>query len=146
MRGHDNRIECAVFVPMASIPAVRELVAQVIKTSPAICFVANIPPNLTFQTGNAQTAKVDSLGISFVMTGSRDKTIKLWDALRGMCLWTFVGHHHFSFCFGIRLMTTQRLDTMVGSKVSHSTLAESFSYQRLMTTRCVCGIWRRADA
>lgn len=30
MRGHDNRIECAVFVPQASIPAVRELVALVI--------------------------------------------------------------------------------------------------------------------
>jgi len=26
------------------------------------------------------------------MTASRDKTIKLWDALRGQCLWTFVGH------------------------------------------------------
>ncbi|KJA21636.1 hypothetical protein HYPSUDRAFT_67562 [Hypholoma sublateritium FD-334 SS-4] len=71
MRGHDNRIECAVFVPQASIPAVRELVA--------------LPANV-------QSAKVDSLGISFVLTGSRDKTIKLWDALRGQCLWTFVGH------------------------------------------------------
>jgi hypothetical protein len=30
MRGHDNRIECAVFVPQTSIPAVRELVALVI--------------------------------------------------------------------------------------------------------------------
>ena len=30
MRGHDNRIECAVFVPMVSIPAIRELVALVI--------------------------------------------------------------------------------------------------------------------
>jgi len=29
MRGHDNRIECAVFVPMVSIPAIRELVALV---------------------------------------------------------------------------------------------------------------------
>ncbi|KAF8164844.1 dynein regulator [Crassisporium funariophilum] len=71
MRGHDNRIESAVFVPQASIPAVRELVA--------------LPANV-------QSAKVDSLGISFVMTASRDKTIKLWDALRGQCLWTFVGH------------------------------------------------------
>ena len=44
MRGHDNRIECAVFVPMASIPAVRELVAQVIKNSPDIYFIANIFP------------------------------------------------------------------------------------------------------
>ncbi|KAJ3505202.1 hypothetical protein NLJ89_g7541 [Agrocybe chaxingu] len=71
MRGHDNRIECAVFVPQASIPAVRELVA--------------VPATV-------QSSKVDQLGISFVLTGSRDKTIKLWDALRGQCLWTFVGH------------------------------------------------------
>ncbi|KIJ96937.1 hypothetical protein K443DRAFT_10254 [Laccaria amethystina LaAM-08-1] len=71
MRGHDNRIECAVFVPPVSIPSVRELVA--------------VPSTV-------QSAKVDSLGISFVLTGSRDKTIRLWDALRGQCLWTFVGH------------------------------------------------------
>lgn len=35
LRGHDNRIECAVFVQQASIPAVRELVALVL----AIIFV-----------------------------------------------------------------------------------------------------------
>ncbi|KAG6896964.1 hypothetical protein C0992_005025 [Termitomyces sp. T32_za158] len=70
MRGHDNRVESAVFVPKISIPAVRELVAQ-----PA----------------SASSAKVDSLAVSFVMTASRDKTIKLWDSLRGLCLWTFVG-------------------------------------------------------
>ncbi|KAG5717873.1 Nuclear distribution protein PAC1 [Termitomyces sp. T112] len=71
MRGHDNRVESAIFVPAASIPAVRELVAQ-----PA----------------SAVSAKVDSLAVSFVMTASRDKTIKLWDSIRGLCLWTFVGH------------------------------------------------------
>ena len=31
MRGHDNRIECTVFVHMVSIPAIRELVALVTK-------------------------------------------------------------------------------------------------------------------
>jgi platelet-activating factor acetylhydrolase IB subunit alpha len=31
MRGHDNRVESAVFVPAVSIPAVRELVAQVLQ-------------------------------------------------------------------------------------------------------------------
>ncbi|KAH9947606.1 dynein regulator [Amylocystis lapponica] len=71
MRDHDNFVECAVFVPAIATPAVRELVAM-----PA----------------NAQSSKVDSLAISFAMTGSRDKTIKLWDALRGRCLWTFIGH------------------------------------------------------
>ena len=29
MRGHDNRIECAVFVPLVSIPSVQELMAVV---------------------------------------------------------------------------------------------------------------------
>ena len=29
------------------------------------------------------------------MTASRDKTIKLWDALRGQCLWTFVSRFLF---------------------------------------------------
>ncbi|KAF9040662.1 dynein regulator [Panaeolus papilionaceus] len=71
MRGHDNRIECVSFIPVAAIPAIRELVAM--------------PPT-------AATSKIDALGISFVVTGSRDKTIKVWDALRGQCLWTFVGH------------------------------------------------------
>jgi WD40 repeat protein len=47
-------------------------------------------PLAPVQPANAQSLKVDSLGISFVMTASRDKTIKLWDALRGQCLWTFV--------------------------------------------------------
>jgi WD40 repeat protein len=35
-------------------------------------------------------AKLDQMGITFVATGSRDKTIKIWDAIRGICLWTFV--------------------------------------------------------
>ncbi|KAG6817003.1 hypothetical protein H0H87_000898 [Tephrocybe sp. NHM501043] len=71
MRGHDNRVESAVFVPAASIPAVRELVAQ---------------------PGSATLSKADSLAVSFAMTASRDKTIKLWDSIHGHCLWTFVGH------------------------------------------------------
>lgn len=47
--------------------------------------------NLIFiQPATAQTAKLDSLAVSFVMTASRDMTIKLWDAIKGRCLWTFV--------------------------------------------------------
>ncbi|KAI0760239.1 dynein regulator [Fomes fomentarius] len=71
MRGHENTVECAAFVPLAAAPSIRELISQ-----PA----------------TSQTSKVDALGLSFVVTGSRDKTIKLWDALRGQCLWTFNGH------------------------------------------------------
>ncbi|KIM71777.1 hypothetical protein PILCRDRAFT_830134 [Piloderma croceum F 1598] len=77
MRGHDNVVEVAVFVPSISIPAVRDLVA--------------IP-------ASAQTSKIDSMGVTFVATGSRDKTVRIWDGLRGQCLWTFfskVGHDNW---------------------------------------------------
>jgi len=74
MRGHEHVVEVAVFAPSVAIPALRDLVAL-----PA----------------SAHTSKVDSMAISFVATGSRDKTIKIWDALRGQCLWTFVGHDNW---------------------------------------------------
>jgi platelet-activating factor acetylhydrolase IB subunit alpha len=48
--------------------------------------------SLCSQKEAGPTAKLDAMGITFVATGSRDKTIKLWDALRGICLWTFVRH------------------------------------------------------
>jgi len=34
----------------------------------------------------------DNANISYAATASRDKTIKIWDALRGQCLHTLVGH------------------------------------------------------
>ncbi|KAF8576683.1 dynein regulator [Ramaria rubella] len=74
MRGHENVVEVAVFIPPVSLPAVRDLVAR---------------------PSTALTAKIDALGVSFVVTGSRDKTVKLWDALTGQCLWTFVGHDNW---------------------------------------------------
>ncbi|KAF8507649.1 dynein regulator [Hysterangium stoloniferum] len=74
MRGHENIVLTAVFAPSICLPAIRELVAR-----PA----------------NSLTAKIDALGVAFVLTGSRDKTIKLWDALSGQCLWTFIGHDNW---------------------------------------------------
>ncbi|KAI0747685.1 WD40-repeat-containing domain protein [Daedaleopsis nitida] len=71
MRGHENTIEYAVFLPAAAAPSIRELISQ---------------------AATSQIAKVDALGLSFVVTGSRDKTIKLWNALHGQCLWTFNDH------------------------------------------------------
>ena len=35
---------------------------------------------------------MDAVAIAYAATASRDKTIKLWDALRGQCLHTLVGH------------------------------------------------------
>jgi platelet-activating factor acetylhydrolase IB subunit alpha len=55
--------------------------------TPGILTLITLRP---MQPANPRSAKVDALGVAFVATGSRDKAIKIWDALTGQCLWTFV--------------------------------------------------------
>lgn len=70
-RGHDNVVEAAQFCPPHSAPAIRELLAlKGLGSSPA-------PPGTS---------------IVFAVTASRDKTVRIWDAIRGQCLYTLVGH------------------------------------------------------
>ncbi|CAJ0918669.1 19262_t:CDS:2 [Entrophospora sp. SA101] len=72
-RGHDHVVECAIFAPIASYPLVRELIG-----------VDKDPK------GN----KDQPIPGQYIVTGSRDKTIKLWDST-GQCLRTFVGHDNW---------------------------------------------------
>jgi len=72
LRDHDSVVESAVFVPPNAIEYIRQLVE--------------------FTPPGGDSAKTNALSVALVMTASRDKTIKLWDALRGICLWTFKGH------------------------------------------------------
>ncbi|KAL1915652.1 uncharacterized protein VTP21DRAFT_6411 [Calcarisporiella thermophila] len=68
-RGHENVVETAMFAPVASYPFIRELVGI---------------------TGNVKEQPPGQ----YIVTGSRDKTIKLWDAT-GQCLHTFIGHDNW---------------------------------------------------
>ncbi|KAF9020225.1 dynein regulator [Hymenopellis radicata] len=70
-RGHDNVVEAAQFCPPHAVAAIRELVA------------------LKAPSG-AQA--VGQASIVFAVTAARDKTVKIWDAVRGQCLHTLVGH------------------------------------------------------
>ncbi|GAA5911118.1 Pac1p [Sporobolomyces salmoneus] len=74
-RGHENVVEVAVFAPVASYPAIRELAG------------------ISAPTGRA-AAEAKAVGL-FAATGSRDKTIKIWDAVSGQCLKTLVGHDNW---------------------------------------------------
>lgn len=67
--GHDNDLECCIFAPPASYVYLAAL-AGLKKSPPA--------------TSSAE----------FVLTGGRDKTIKLWD-FRGTLIKTFVGHNNW---------------------------------------------------
>ncbi|GAA6047603.1 hypothetical protein JCM3770_001585 [Rhodotorula araucariae] len=74
LRGHEHVVEAAVFAPVAAYPAIRELAGI---TAPA-----------------GRSAEAKTVG-AFAATGSRDKTIKLWDAVSGQCLKTLVGHDNW---------------------------------------------------
>ncbi|UOH80908.1 nuclear distribution protein PAC1 [Cryptococcus neoformans] len=74
LRGHEHVVECAVFAPVNAYPAIREL--------------AGLKPPAPGDT------RAKSPGV-YVATGSRDKTVKLWDALSGQCLRTFIGHDNW---------------------------------------------------
>ncbi|KDQ61138.1 hypothetical protein JAAARDRAFT_32141 [Jaapia argillacea MUCL 33604] len=70
LRGHDNVIEVVVFAPVAAYPAIREL--------------AGLPSTDRSKRPGA-----------FVATGSRDKTIKLWDSQSGQLLRNLAGHDNW---------------------------------------------------
>jgi len=72
-RGHDHRLEVAVFAPANAAPAIREL--------------AGMAPE-------ARELK-DRAASAFIATGSRDKTIKIWDTQTGQCLKTLIGHDNW---------------------------------------------------
>ncbi|KAF9246371.1 WD40-repeat-containing domain protein [Melanogaster broomeanus] len=70
LRGHDHQVEVVVFAPVASYNAIREL--------------AGVP----------NTDRVKRPG-AYVATGSRDKTIKLWDTQSGQLLKNLAGHDNW---------------------------------------------------
>jgi WD40 repeat protein len=78
LRGHDHVVEAVVFAPLAAYPALREL--------------AGMP-------SNAKEEK-STHGL-FVATGSRDKTVKIWDTVSGQCIKTLSGHEWVSSSFQI---------------------------------------------
>ncbi|KAJ3343043.1 protein with putative role during mitosis [Gonapodya sp. JEL0774] len=78
LRDHEHVVECAVFAPVAANPVLRELAG--VKS-----------PNGTDQPA----IDVSAPAAQFVVSGSRDKTIKLWDVMTMQCVHTFIGHDNW---------------------------------------------------
>uniref|UniRef100_T1I273 WD_REPEATS_REGION domain-containing protein n=1 Tax=Rhodnius prolixus TaxID=13249 RepID=T1I273_RHOPR len=69
LRGHDHVVECIGWAPESSYSAVNE-------------------------AAGADNKKGAYEG-PFLASGSRDKTIKVWDVSRGICLFTLEGHDNW---------------------------------------------------
>ena len=79
---------------------------------------------------------------AYVATGSRDKTIKLWDTQSGQMLKNLVGV--FWRCTEKWLMSlSARPDMTIGFEPSSSTPRGNFYFRRLTTRRYACGSCRR---
>jgi platelet-activating factor acetylhydrolase IB subunit alpha len=72
MVGHENYNECCAFAPPASYQFLAPLAGF----------------------GKRLSMSMSTHGADFMATGSRDKTIKVWDS-RGVCLMTLVGHDNW---------------------------------------------------
>ncbi|KAI8803524.1 nuclear distribution protein PAC1 [Cladochytrium replicatum] len=72
LRGHEHVVECIAFAPISSYAAIRELTGIEIKGS----------------------KDQQSPGL-FMASGSRDKTIKIWDTTTMQCLFTMTGHDNW---------------------------------------------------
>ncbi|RHZ81437.1 hypothetical protein Glove_120g198 [Diversispora epigaea] len=72
-RGHDHVVECAIFAPADAIPYIREMIGLVV---------------------DQKDKKDQILPGQYIVTGSRDKTIKIWDST-GQCVKTLVSHDNW---------------------------------------------------
>lgn len=109
LRGHEHVVECATFAPVAAYGPIRELTG--LQAAPG-------------ERGKSPGA--------MVATGSRDKTIRIWDAVSGQCLRVLVGAYMGT--------TDSRTATTTGYEHLSSTPAESICSPHQTTRHCECGI------
>lgn len=132
-RGHDHVVECAEFVPLNAYPSIREL--------------AQLP--MTMHARSNQSGY-------FVMTGCRDRVIRLFDA-DGRLLWSFVSANtltHDCALYGRKNMVkltffgsiadntrkSHREGMRTGYDPSFFILQESSSSRPRTIARSACGI------
>lgn len=80
MKDHDHSVECIAWSPDTALQSITEATQSNSEGSKGQ-FNSN-------NTGNARTGP-------FLISGSRDRTIKIWDVSIGVCLFTLIGHDNW---------------------------------------------------
>lgn len=81
LRGHENVVETAEFAPVVSYAVIRQMTG--ITVSPNNQYEDDCSFCVPQASPTDERAKQPGC---FVATGSRDKTIRIWDGLSGQCL------------------------------------------------------------
>lgn len=72
LRDHDHVVECIAWAPESATPAIQEAAKS-----------------------DGESSNKSGLVGPFLASGSRDKTIRVWDVTSGVCLFTLVGHDNW---------------------------------------------------
>lgn len=89
LRGHDHVVECVVFVPVNAYEYLRELVGY------QGMVVASPTPDGKPLNSSKQVKVAAQAPGQYVVSGSRDKTLKLFDVATQQLLHTFNGHDNW---------------------------------------------------
>ncbi|KAL4647617.1 lissencephaly-1 B-like [Arapaima gigas] len=110
MHGHDHNVSSVAIMPNGDhiVSASRDKTIKMWEVATGYCvktftghreWVRMVRPNqdgtLIASCSNDQTTKKSGKPGPFLLSGSRDKTIKMWDVSTGMCLMTLVGHDNW---------------------------------------------------
>lgn len=135
LRGHDHQVETVCFAPLVSYGAIRELAGIPVGFLPLRQRVELI------MSSCQNTDRTKRPGV-YVATGSRDKTIKLWDTQSGQMLKNLASKLHFN---DVSANGCSRLDMTTGCGRSCSTLLENCYSLRRTTRRYECGSFPLVD-
>ena len=89
MRGHDHVIECCAFAPISAYAAIREL-GGLGAVSIRVSMCGDDPDSMRLQASGRDTQP----GV-YAATGSRDKSIRIWDTASGQCVKVLTGHDNW---------------------------------------------------
>ena len=90
MREHEHVVECIAWAPESATAAIQEATAAAVSSSNTGAVEA--PPAAASGAGKANKSNLTG---PFLASGSRDKTIRIWDVSTGLCIVTLTGHDNW---------------------------------------------------